>query len=167
MCAEINYLIPLLLLLHYEVKVVHQVLGWIIYFFNTGTLFEMSTCHLNFFHLWHNGTFFCHILWVKNGSGKTREMRTRGQKWKKKKESDSFIFIYCINVWLVEEHYLFVKIIDWFILFMAKNHKQMEQSCVLRLGMIAMCTFLFVLYNVNMIISKLTFWDMVGFRMKV
>jgi len=40
---------------------------------------------------------------------------------------------------------------------MAKNHKQMEQSCVLRLGMIAMCTFLFVLYNVNMIISKLTF----------
>jgi len=110
MCAEINYLIPLLLLLHYEVKVVHQVLGWIIYFFNTGTLFEMSTCHLNFFHLWHNGTFFCHILWVKNGSGKTREMRTRGQKWKKKKKG--FIYFYLLHKCLV----------GWGTLLVCENH---------------------------------------------
>lgn len=32
-------------------------------------MFEMTTCHLNYFRLWHNGTFFCHILCVKNGSG--------------------------------------------------------------------------------------------------
>lgn len=113
---------------------------------------------------WH---IFCHILWVKNGSGKTREMRTWGQQWKKKKWYIYFCLLHkCLVGWgkiclLVCENHSLI------ILFMAKNHKQVEQSYVLRAGMIAMCTFLFVLYNVNMIISKLTFWDMVGFWMKV
>lgn len=77
-----------------------------------------------------------------------------------KKKSDTFIFVYCIKcllgwgnscLFVCENQRLII------ILFMAKNHlEQVEQSYVLRARMIAMCTFLF-LYNVNMIISKLTF----------
>ncbi len=47
---------------------------------------------------------------------------------------------------------------------MAKNHiEQVEQLCFKGKND---CN-VFVLYNVNMIISKFTFWDTVGFPMKV
>lgn len=128
-------------------------------------MFEMSTCHLNFFRLWHNGTFFATLHGWRMGV-------ERQGKWghgvNNEKKSDTFIFVYCINVWLVEGTfvYLFVKIIDWLFYSWPKITSKWS-SYVLRAGMIAMCTFLFVLYNVNMSISKLTFWDMVGFWMKV
>lgn len=163
MCAEINDLIPLLLLLHYKVKVVHHVLGCI-YFFNTGTslCLRWQPATWNIFVFGTKALFWCHILWVKNGRGKKREMGTIQKK--KKKVID--IFVYCINVCLVGGIYvyLFVKINDWLYYSWPKitNLKQVEQIYVLRARMIAMCTFLF-LYNVNMSISKLTFWDAVGF----
>lgn len=74
----------------------------------------------------------------------------------RRKKSDTFIFFStalksllgwgnrCLFV--CENQHLII------ILFMAKNH--LKQSYVLRARMIAMCAFL---YNVNMIISKLTF----------
>lgn len=109
-------------------------------------MFEMTTCHFNYFRLWHSGTFFCHILWVKNGSGEKREMggyRVNNEE----KKVINFIFVYCIKcllgwgvrcLFVCENQRLII------ILFMAKNHlEQVEQSYVLRARMIAMCTFLF------------------------
>lgn len=121
MCAEINDLIPLLLLLHYKVKVVHHVLGCI-YFFNTGTslCLRWQPATWNIFVFGTKALFWCHILWVKNGRGKKREMGTI----QKKKKSDRYFcllhkcllgwgnicLLVCENQWLI-------------ILFMAKNHQ--------------------------------------------
>lgn len=130
-------------------------------------MFEMSTCHLNFFRLWHNGTFFATFYGWRMGVERQGKWGHGVNNEKKKKWYIYFCLLHkCLVGWgkiclLVCENHSLI------ILFMAKNHKQVEQSYVLRAGMIAMCTFLFVLYNVNMIISKLTFWDMVGFWMKV
>lgn len=133
-------------------------------------MFDMTTCHLNYFRLWHNGTFFFFFLpysmgkeweWKEKGNG------TMSQQWKKKK-SDYFCLLHkCLLGW--GNRCLLVCVNQWsIILFMAKNHQsQASGANLLRGRMIAMCTFLFVLYNVNMIISKLTFWDTVGFWMKV
>lgn len=167
MCAEINYLIPLLLLLHYKVKFVHQVRGCI-YFFNTGT----SLCLRCQPATWTFFVFGTMAHFLPHSMGEEWEWKDKGNEdmgstMKKKKWYIYFCLLHkCLVGWgkiclLVCENHSLI------ILFMAKNHKQVEQSYVLRAGMIAMCTFLFVLYNVNMIISKLTFWDMVGFWMKV
>lgn len=76
----------------------------------------------------------------------------------KKKKSDYFCLLHkCLLGW--GNRCLLVCVNQWsIILFMAKNHQsQASGANLLRGRMIAMCTFLFVLYNVNMIISKLTF----------
>lgn len=72
-------------------------------------MFEMTTSHLNYFCLWHSGTFFCPY-----SMGKVWKLRVKGNGDKgltiKKKE---FIFVYsikCLLGWGIDVY--FVKISD-------------------------------------------------------
>lgn len=120
MCAEINDLIPLLLLLHYKVKFVHLVLGCI-YFFNTGTslCLRCQPATWTFFVFGTMANFLPHSI-GKEWEWKEKGNEDKGSTMKKKWYIYFCLMDKCLVGWgsicllVCENHWLI-------ILFMAKK----------------------------------------------